>query len=222
MKKTILDDGFQSYLTENAVLTGDAGIPMLMELRNAQVPIDIVPFEKAKEEKNKRKYVHFYIHDKGFASVLTATNKYIDLLRQFDGVITPDPTLLIGQAKCLQETNTYMNRAVGFYLQKNGIPIIPNIRWSDESSFEYCFLGVPKKSIVAISTHGCIKSKVQKQIFKTGLREMLKVLEPTDVVVHGFMPNSVFDEFKDKTEFHRYPSQFERAHNKETKNGNGI
>ena len=51
MKKTILDDGFQSYLTEGAVLTGDAGIPMLMNLHNAQVPIDIVPFEKARKEK---------------------------------------------------------------------------------------------------------------------------------------------------------------------------
>ncbi len=47
MKKTILDDGFQAYLTEGAVFAGDAGIPMLMNLHNAQVPIDIVPFEKA-------------------------------------------------------------------------------------------------------------------------------------------------------------------------------
>lgn len=50
-----------------------------------------------------------------------------------------DCSLLIGQSKCLQQTNTYFNRAVGYFFQKNGIPVIPNIRWSDESSFEYCF-----------------------------------------------------------------------------------
>ena len=222
MKKTILDDGFQSYLTEGAVLTGDAGIPMLMNLQNAQVPIDIVPFEKARKEKDKRKYVHFYMHDKSFARVLCFTNRYIDLLRQFDGVITPDPSLLINQSKCLQETNTYMNRAVGFYLQKNGIPVIPNVRWSDERSYEFCFLGVPKKSIVAISTHGCIRSKKEKDVFKAGLSKMLENLEPTDVIVHGFMPGSVFDEFRSATRFHRYPSQFERTHVKEARDGNGL
>ena len=160
MKKTILDDGFQSYLTEGAVLTGDAGIPMLMNLHNAQVPIDIVPFEKARKEKDKRKYVHFYMHDIYFASVLTATDKYVDLLKEFDGVITPDCTMLVGQAPCIQQTNTYFNRAVGFYLQKQGIPVIANIRWSDEESFKYCFLGVPKNGIVSISTHGCLRSKL--------------------------------------------------------------
>ena len=222
MKKTILDDGFQAYLTEGAVMVGEAGIPMLMDLNNVQVPKDIIPFEKARKEKNKRQYVHFYMHDKGFACVLTFTSKYLDLLRQFDGVITPDPTLLINQSKCLQETNTYMSRAVGFYLQKNGIPVIPNVRWSDERSYEFCFLGIPKKSIVSISTHGCIRSNKQKQIFKSGLAEMLNVLEPKDVIVHGFMPESVFGEFKDRTKFHRYPSQFERTRLKENQNGNRI
>ena len=222
MKKTILDDGFQSYLTEGAVLTGDAGIPMLMDLHNAQVPIDLVPFDKARKEKNKRKYVHFYMHDKSFSQVLCFTSRYVDLLRQFDGVITPDPSLLINQSKCLQETNTYMNRAVGFYLQKNGIPVIPNVRWSDERSYEFCFLGIPKESIVAISTHGCIRSKQEKILFKAGLSKMLEILEPKDVIVHGYMPGSVFDEFNSVTRFHRYPSQFERTHAKEARNGNGV
>ena len=99
------------------------------------------------------------MHDKEFSHVLTATNRYLTLLREFDGVISPDCSMAVGQAKCLQQANTYMNRAVGFYLQQHGVPVIPNIRWSDEESFEYCFLGVPKDTIVAISTHGCLKTK---------------------------------------------------------------
>ncbi|MCF0106640.1 MAG: DUF4417 domain-containing protein [Holdemanella sp.] len=123
--------------------------------------------------------------------------------------------MLIGQSKCLQETNTYFNRAVGFYLQKQGIPVIPNIRWSDESSFEYCFLGVPKNSLVSISTHGCIRSNQQKETFKKGLREMIKRLSPKGIIVHGFMPSKVFDEFKDIVPFYRFPSEYEETH-KET------
>jgi hypothetical protein len=181
-------------------------------LRNAQIPTDIIPFEKAKKAVNRRAYVHFYMHDKYFSDILTSTTKYLDLLKQFDGVITPDCSMLIGQAPCLQQTNTYFNRAVGFYLQKQGIPVIPNIRWSDESSFSYCFLGVPVNDKVAISTHGCIRSNAQKEMFRKGLYEMLSVLTPKDVIVHGYMPEVVFDEYKKFTNFHRYASQFERTH----------
>ncbi len=215
MRKTIFDDGFQAYLTEGAVLVGNCGIPMLMNLQNIQIPQDIVPFSKLNTNKDKRKYVHFYMHDKEFSTILTATNRYLEQLKLYDGVITPDCTMMIGQSPCLQQANTYMNRAVGFFLQKNGIPVIPNIRWSDESSFEYCFLGVPKGTIVSVSTHGCIKTAQQKQMFKKGMSAMLSELAPKAVLVHGYMPESVFGDFKTSVQLYRYASEFERTHLKE-------
>lgn len=215
MKKTILDDGFQAFLTEGATMVGDAGIPMLMNINNVQIPKDILPFGKATTCANKRQYIHFYQHDREFSRVLTATTKYLDLLKLYDGVITPDCSMLIGQSPCLQQTNTYMNRAVGFYLQKNGIPTIANIRWSDESSFAYCFLGVHPGSIVSVSTHGCIRSQAEKRMFKIGLNEMLERLRPTDILVHGHMPDEVFGEYLHQVAFHRYASEFERTHQKD-------
>lgn len=212
MRKTIFDDGFQSYLTQEAIFVGKCGIPMLMDLKNTQIPLDIIPFSKIQKNENKRKYVHFYLHDKEFSKVLTSTTRYLEQLKKYDGIITPDCTLMIGQAPCLQQTNTYMNRAVGYYFQKNGIPVIPNIRWSDKSSFEYCFLGVPKNTIVSVSTHGCLRSTEQKTMFKEGMAAMLDSLTPKAVFVHGFMPDSVFGEFKKNVQLYRYPSEFERTH----------
>ena len=107
-----------------------------------------------------------------------------------------------------------MNRAVGFYLQKNGIPVIPNIRWSDETSFSYCFLGVPQGSIVVVSTHGCIRSRQEKAMFRIGLEAMLEHIRPAAVLVHGRMPEEVFAPFAGQIKFCRYPSQIERAHRK--------
>lgn len=212
MSKTILDDGFQSYLTDGAFLVGEPGIPMLMDLKNASIPNGLIPFSKARTCKDKHNYVHFYMHDKEFSRVLTATKKYIDDLKQYDGVITPDCSMLIHQSPCLQQTNTYMNRAIGFYLQKNGIPVIPNIRWSDESSFDYCFLGVPKHSIVCVSTHGCIRRREQRIMFKIGMEAMLAALDPSAVLVHGRMPDDIFGDFASSVEMHRYPSAFETTH----------
>lgn len=215
VRKTIFDDGFQSYLTEGATLVGGPGIPMLMKPDNVQVPKDILPFGKVNVCQNKRQYVHFYQHDKEFSRVLTATTRYLDVLKLYDGVITPDCTMMIGQSPCLQQANTYMNRAIGFYLQRQGIPVIPNIRWSDESSFAYCFLGVHPGSMVAVSTHGCIATKEQKDMFRIGVEAMLEAICPSIVLVHGYMPDEIFGQFYGQVEFHRYASEFERTHKKE-------
>ncbi|MBR4766737.1 MAG: DUF4417 domain-containing protein [Clostridia bacterium] len=214
-RRTVFDDGFQSYLTEGATFVGDAGIPMLMKLDNVQIPKDLVSFGKIKSCRNKRKYVHFYQFDKRFSSVLTATTKYLEDLKLYDGVITPDCSMLIGQSPCLQQANTYMNRAVGFFLQKNGIPVIPNIRWSDESSFKYCFLGVHPGTVVCVSPHGCLDNPKLRRMFGIGLEAMLDALYPPVVLVHGAMPDDVFGQFKVQTEFFRYPSEIERSHSKE-------
>lgn len=214
-RRSVFDDGFQSYLTEGASFVGNAGIPMLMNLDNAQVPKDLVSFGKVRTCKNKRQYVHFYQFDKSFSRVLTATTNYLEDLKMYDGVITPDCSMLIGQSPCLQQANTYMNRAVGFFLQKNGIPVIPNIRWSDESSFEYCFLGVHPGTMVCVSPHGCLDNPKLRRMFSIGLEAMLDVLHPPVVLVHGAMPDDVFGQFVGQAEFFRYPSEIERSHNKE-------
>ena len=174
MYKTKIDDNFYNYLVKDARLVGKPGIPMLMKTNNAQVPKGLIPFDKARKRICLNRYIHFYLFDKFFSSILTATKKHIDLLKSYAGVITPDFSILINQAKCLQETNTYFSRAVGFYLQKQGIPVIPNVRWGDKSTYDFCFLGIPKNSIVAISTHGCIRNKDLREIFKKGLHQMLK------------------------------------------------
>lgn len=211
-EKNIIDDGYHNYLVERTELVGSPGIPMMLNLHNTVIPRSLISFDKCRNAPDKRQYVHFYMYDKGFNSVLTATKRYVELLRLFDGVITPDCSMLIGQSPCLQQTSTYFNRAVGIYLQRQGIPVIPNIRWSDERSFEYCFLGVPQGIIVSISTHGCIRTDNQKEMFRKGLDEMIRVLKPKGILVHGHMPDKIFGEFLSVVPFYRYPSQFELTH----------
>ena len=123
---------------------------------------------------------------------------------------------------CIQATSTYMNRAIGYYEQCRGISVIPNVRWGDSTTYDFCFLGIPKQSVVAISAHGAIardksNQNLLRRIFKDGLRKMLEVLEPTDVLVYGRMPPDIFEEFDGLTRFHRYPSEFETTHTKGVK-----
>ena len=215
MNRTLLDDGFHSYLIKGATFSGAAGIPNLLDLKNAHVPKRLISFQKCLSTRHKDAYVHFYSFDQTFRRLLVNAPKYVEVLRSFEGVITPDPSITIGQSKCLQETNVYFNRAVGLYLQMHGVPVIPNVRWGDETTFSFCFLGVPKHSIVSVGTHGCMKDRELRRAFKIGLEVMLERLEPTDVIVYGAMPDDVFGPYKDMTRFHRFPSEFELSHGKE-------
>lgn len=215
MKKLLYDDGFNSYLVEGATFIGDAGIPVLQKMNNLQVPKELIPFTKSRRSTEKRKFVHFYEHDDYFKCIFNHPEKYVELFKTYDGIISPDPTMFIDNSKCLLETSTYMNRAIAFFYAKKGILVIPNVRWTNEKSYSFCFLGIPKRYIVSISTHGCCKTKQQKEDFKNGLARMLEVLEPTDVIVHGYMPKSIFEDFVNQTRFHRFPSEFETTHKKE-------
>lgn len=215
MSKTKLDDGFHSYLVEGASFEGAAGIPILMNLKNISIPQGLIPFNKIHQDyRDKKKYIHFYLHDRYFNHILPSLNRYIRIFQQFDGVITPDFTMLDGQSSCLQQTNTYFNRAVGFYLQKKGIPVIPNVRWSGKDSFSYCFLGIPQNYIVSVSTHGCIRSQSQKDTFKQGFYEMLSTLHPSAVIVHGRFPPYIFSEFEPYISLYHFPSYLEEIHQK--------
>lgn len=219
-RKTMFDDGFFNFLVEGARFVGTSGIPMLMDIPNDKIPNSLWPFERRNLTTNYRQYIHFYMHDKGFAPILHSPDRYLPKLQLYDGMLTPDFTLTVGQSRCLQEANTYMNRAVGFYFQRHGVPVIPSIRWSDKTSFDFCFLGVPKNRMVSISTHGCIKSMEQKLLFKEGLDAMLNELQPPIVLVHGYMPDVIFGEFLHQVCFHRYPSRIEETRGKGGTNGN--
>ncbi|MGE9995001.1 DUF4417 domain-containing protein [Peptoniphilaceae bacterium SGI.137] len=72
----------------------------------------------------------------------------------------------------------YRNRALGYYMQSRGLYVIPNVRWSDSRSFEYCFDGLDKNGMYCISTHSCIKRIEDTYYFRQGLYAFLETLNP--------------------------------------------
>ncbi|HBE98615.1 MAG TPA: hypothetical protein DDW18_00985 [Firmicutes bacterium] len=140
--------------------------------------------------------------------------KHVEELTEFDGIICPDPTITIGGSKTINQTQVNFSKAVGFYLQKNGVFAIPCVRWGDSSTYDYCFLGVPKHYIVAISTHGCIMPcKKEKNALRNasieGLPIMLERLKPKYVIVYGRMPEEIFAPYKAVAKFINFKSDLE-------------
>ena len=155
--KNIIDDGFNAELVSNAFFDGFLEIPIIEKPDKIIIPSGLIPFTQIKRSDTKTEAIHFYEHDKRFSDVLTCTKELLPELSKFSAVISPDCSLYRDMPLCLQIANTYMNRAVGHYLQSQGLYVIPNVRWGDERSYTTCelpekfaFLGVPKHSIVSI------------------------------------------------------------------------
>lgn len=107
--------------------------------------------------------------------------KYVNIFSKAKYVMTPDFSLLFGMPKPMQEWNVFRNRLVGYLWQKNAINIIPTVSWSDSSSFDYCFKGIKKGSIVAISNIGC-RNEDHKKYFDNGLNELITKINPAKII----------------------------------------
>lgn len=167
---------------------GEYGIP---EIYPAQfdIPKEFVAFSAAARCQNREdKGVHFFIDDYRFNRLWAAPDKYLDMLRQFRCVMTPDFSVYTDFPKAIQIYNHYRKHWIGAYLQESGIPVIPTIGWSDESSFEWCFDGEPVHSIVAVSSVGTQQSKRTKELFIQGYKEMVRRLEPETIIFYGKVP----------------------------------
>ena len=89
--------------------------------------------------------------------------------------------------------NTYRNRVLGYWLESNGVNIIPNISWGDERSYEFCFDGIRKNSIIAIGTYGTAKKKLDRYYLEKAVKEALERIKPSYIVIYG----SVYDKLKE-------------------------
>lgn len=165
---------------------GEFNIPQL-----APVDVDMgntkcIGFNFAKSEKHPEdKICHFYLDDYQFMRVWRDPDRYIPMLRRFKAVLTPDFSMYTDFPKAVQIFNRYRSQWLGAYWQSNGITVIPTICWSDEDSFEWCFDGIPKNSIISVSTVGCFSSKVSKVAWKRGYDECIKRLQPQKILLYG-------------------------------------
>jgi hypothetical protein len=135
-------------------------------------------------------FVHFYIDDQKFdgpkKGIWVDPYNALNVIRHFSGAITPDFSTNADFPDPIKRYNTYRMRAFGRWLTTEGIPVINNVRWGTDETWEYCFDGIPNNSIVSIGTVASgIHKKENRQQFNEGLFEMIRRLSPHTILVYG-------------------------------------
>jgi hypothetical protein len=161
------------------------------------MPTSLLPFSRRKYATDFSSWIHFYEQDCKFIQLLHDPRRYVARLKRFGGIISPDFSICPDYPYPVQIANKYWNHALAYWLSTQGIPVIPNVRWGNEHSFDFCFRGIEKNSIVAIGTHGMLKKTADKKLFLDGLPVMVSTLSPHTIIVYGKSPDDVFGRYKD-------------------------
>ena len=149
------------------------------------IPNDIISFNYAKTSDNHDCGIHFFIDDYQFERLWNSPREYVEVLDQYNCIFSPDFSLYTDMPMAMKVWNVYRSRLLGQFYQTCGIKVIPTISWCEKETFKFCFDGIPKKSIVAISTIGVKRDENALKIWHDGVDEMLKRIEPKAVIVYG-------------------------------------
>ncbi len=124
-KKQIIGrhDVFHSFLVENAEYDGYFEFPKLKT--SDKLPEKVVTLSKAMSKTchDFDSWIVFYEHDVKFERFWNNPKQYLDKLKKFKGVISPDFSLYRNMPLCMQIWNTYRSRALAAWLQNNGIEV---------------------------------------------------------------------------------------------------
>ena len=148
-------------------------------------PSDLIGFNYAKTSKNKKCGIHFFVDDYQFERVWNYPEKYTDVLREYECILSPDFSLYMDMPMPMKIWNVYRSRQIGAYYQQQGIRVIPTISWAEPETYQFCFLGVPEGAVVAVSTVGIKNSDESMSVFADGVKAMIDYIKPSKILVYG-------------------------------------
>lgn len=137
---------------------GKLQIPMIPKFQEKPGDFDdllLIGFDKThlEDQNHLDRMVHFFLYDYRFERVWKSPDSDIEKLSRYRAVLSPDFSMYLEMAPVMQLYNVFRNRWCGAYWASKGIRVIPTVNWGDDSTFDFCFEGIEKGSVVAVSTY---------------------------------------------------------------------
>lgn len=179
---------------KSSTFAGSYDIPYVAPYFGA-APEKLIPFHKSVRAIDKSGFVHFFLEDYQFERLWNTPERYLNILSSFEGILAPDFSLYADMPRAMQLWNTYRNRVLAHWLQKQGVPVIPVVSWSTHFSYGFCFDGLPQGGMFAVSTLGTQKNPSVRTAFEAGFKEFVNRCRPATVIVYAAQHSSFLDNF---------------------------
>ena len=188
-----LRNGFQSE--------GKYGFPIIKKQEmEFSKDVELISFSDTRtndSQMNTKKGVHFFVDDYRFDGIYNHPERSLNKLSQYKFLCTPDFSLYYEMEPWRQIESVGKSRWIGSYWQSMGGIVFPTISWGNSRSFDYCFDGIEKESTVVIGMIGAKRNN--KRRFLLGYNEMLKKIEPRNIICFG----QPFEEMNGKSHIKR-------------------
>lgn len=163
---------------------GKYGMPLIKKQDIDLDKIELWNFNKTKlnDDENKHKTIHFFTYDWVFENVYDKPENALEKLDQYYALLTPEFSTYKDMPLARQIDSVFKNRWCGAYWQKQGMLIIPTISWGSIPCMEFCFDGVEKGSVVAVSTY---TREDNKNGFMLGYNRMMEIIQPSAIICYG-------------------------------------
>lgn len=166
---------------------GDFDIPAIKGVKKMPDVKEWIGFNQVLSDNNPQgKGVHFFVDDYQFERVWNNPDKYIDKLREYEAVLSPDFSPYGDMPLITQLFNHYRKHWCAAYWQENGINVIPTVRSSTDKRFlKYFTDGEPTNSIICYSTMWADMDAETAKIARLEYKAIIERLKPKKIIVYG-------------------------------------
>lgn len=149
---------FSMDLCEHSDFITEWQMPKIQAV-SISAPMDIFAFYRFKKHVPANVWGHCYTTDKRLIPFITNPYRMVERLKIYDAVIGLDLSIKPTMPLPIKIGVSFYNKLITAFWQRKGLTVIPNICWCDESSYDYCFAGYPKNSVIAINSTGIGSNK---------------------------------------------------------------
>lgn len=164
---------------------GPLGLPALP--RCSEIPKGLVCFDEIKPETSRKMFLHCHTTDEKIEKLWLDPDRHLAKFAEFRGIYPPDFSQFTDMDPVASIWNLYRLRVLASIFATEML-VMPIATWSTPDSYLYTFDGLPRKSIIGVSTVGVLRRRESREFFIAGYAEMVKRLDPELVVLYGGMP----------------------------------
>lgn len=190
-------DAFCAYLTNKTHYVGCYDLPEVSCYLSEYPDYICLYDERRNYFKTPLTAVGFFVDDYKFDSLngiyyaLSTKNKKLlgELRTRFSGcryVIAPDYSTYSDMPLFLQIWNIARSRIVFIWLLLEcGVAVIPMAGWGSEDTLEFCFDGIEKGSVVAVSLKGAMNNPESKSLARKAITKLIGKVSPKAIIVYA-------------------------------------
>lgn len=190
-------DIFGAYITNKSYYCGKFDLSYV-QCNTSIFPDYLCLYSELKNyHRTKKTCICFYEYDEkydGFnglynAIIFQRKERLNEYKKRFSGInffISPDYSMFGDMPIWLQIFNLEKSRIVSIWLTLElSAIVIPNITFSNENSFDYCFDGIAKESVVAISLKGSSNPGQNHDLTIKAIKQTVDIIKPRAIIVYS-------------------------------------